>query len=58
MVTKTSREESVVEDRKTKTEACSSEDWRGNSAEITAGGISTSSNAFIIITMIKGNRLL
>jgi hypothetical protein len=55
---KTSREESVVEDRKTKTEACSSEDWRGNSAEITAGGISTSSNAFIIITMIKGNRLL
>ena len=54
MTPKSSREESATEDRNIKTEATTVKIGGGNSARITAGGISTFSNVFIIIAMIKG----
>jgi hypothetical protein len=51
---KSSRGESTLEDINTKTKAATAKIGGGNSARITAGGISTFSNVFIIITMIKG----
>ena len=54
MAPKSSREESAAQTQKHKNGGCCREDCRGNSAGITAGGISTFSNILIIITMIKG----
>ena len=46
--------ESATERQKHENRGCNSEDWRGNSAGAAAEGISTFSNVFLIITMIKG----
>ena len=54
MAPKSSQEESAAEDRNTKIEAATATIGGENSVGIAAGGISTFSNVFIIITMIKG----
>ena len=53
MAPKSSREESAAQTQKHENGGCCREDWRVKLAGITAGGISTFSNVFIIITMTK-----
>ena len=54
MTSEGSLEESAAETQKHENGGCIRENWRGNSAGATAGGISTFSNVFLIITMING----